>query len=71
MKSNVSFKSDGQRIEFSGVFDLEDLANLTFTEYEQILLAEPADTAVHLFQVLETFWRAYERKYGADAPGTS
>ncbi len=64
MKSNLHFKSDGSRIEFSGVLDLEDLADLTFIEYEQILLAEPADTAVHPFQVLETFWRAHERKFG-------
>ena len=71
MKSHVSFNSDHQRIEFSGVLDLEDMAGLTFTEYEQILLAEPAGTAVHLFQVLETFWRAHERKFSSDEPGAS
>lgn len=71
MNSNAHFKSDGSRIEFSGVLDLDDLAELTFTEYEQILLAEPADTAVHLSQVLETFWRAHERKFGTHAPGAS
>lgn len=71
MKSNVHFKNDGSRIEFSGVLDLEDMASLTFTEYEKILLAHPADTAAHLFQVLETFGRAHERKFGSKMPGAS
>lgn len=66
MKSNVYFNNDGNRIEFNGALAREDLAKLAFTEYEQTLLAQPADTAVRLFQVLETFWRAHERTLGAD-----
>ena len=61
MKGHVSFNADRQRIVFFGVLGLSDLAALTSTEHEQIVLSEPADTAVHLFQVLETFWRAHER----------
>ena len=44
---------------------------LTFTEYEAIILAEPADTAVHLFQILKTFWRVHERKFDSEEPGAS
>ena len=71
MKSHISFNADKQRIVFSGVLDLSDLAALNFTEHEQIILSEPADTAVHLFQVLETFWRAHQRRYGAIKPDAS
>lgn len=71
MKSHVSFNADQQRIVFSGVLELSDMADLTFTEYEQIILAEPAETAVHLFQVLETLWRAHQRCYGAIEPDAS
>ena len=56
---------------FSGVLELSDLAALTFTEYEAIILAKPADTAVHLFQVLEMFWRAPEHKSSSNDLGTS
>lgn len=71
MKSHVSFNADQQRIVFSGVLELSDLVERTFTKHEQILLTQPADTAVHLFQVLETFWRAQERKFSSDPPSAS
>lgn len=71
MKSHVSFNADRQRIVFSGVLGLSDLAALTSTEREQIVFSEPADTAVNLFQVLKTFWRALEWKFGSEQPSAS
>ena len=44
-----------RRLEFSAVLNLSNLAALTLTEYEQNILAELANAAVHLLQGLESF----------------